>query len=859
MSHFTSSASAREADAVHFSAIFGEAPVAACLVDTEGRVVKANRAFAQSFVGEGSIEEVTLSALFKDFEEDAWRRSKARKGGEPKPEPAWTGETRAPTASTRYVDLYVMPLGHSDALACGYVVIGTSADARHALQASADDAQRSLEETEIYMRASTEASQVALWNICPETGKTWFSDLWYTILGYDPGSFEPSFEVFMDLMHPDDCAGTMAAFKDLVENRTDFYRSDFRLRDAAGRWRWIGATGAKMRKSILSDKQLVCGTQTDITWRKEGEAVLALAAQEALEHRARLDQLADNSPVGLFEFRLKPNGTVEFPYISEGVLDVLGVTREDVEADGSACFRNILPEYLEPLHEAIGLSQAELSPFRIRYRLAHPVRGTIWVQAISLPTRLEDGSTTWHGSIYDVTPEVEKESELQAARDQAIQMQKQMEDLALHDVLTGLPNRRYFDMRLQQQRERVTGSGHRGKLTLIRVDLDHFKHVNDNLGHDAGDAVLAHVAEILRTSIRHADFAARVGGDEFSIILGENGDCRMAREIVSKVQARLAKPFLYGNQICRFGASFGIATCDARKVEDGELHAFADAALYEAKQKGGNRVQVFTEALHRHIIENRRLAAELEVALERGEFEPVFQPQFCARDRQLVGLETLARWRHPQRGMLAPDDFMTVASQIRVVPLIDRMMLEKTRDVLARWREAGFVPPKISFNVSSGRLRDPEILHAARRIRSEGTVVAFELLESILVEDENDAFKFNLDALKDSGIQIEIDDFGSGHASIIGVMEAEPSVLKIDKRLSLNVAVSPQARELVAAIVRISKAFNILTTVEGVESAEQATILTDLGCDILQGFFYAKPLTEDEALEFARKVSVKHG
>jgi EAL domain-containing protein (putative c-di-GMP-specific phosphodiesterase class I) len=209
--------------------------------------------------------------------------------------------------------------------------------------------------------------------------------------------------------------------------------------------------------------------------------------------------------------------------------------------------------------------------------------------------------------------------------------------------------------------------------------------------------------------------------------------------------------------------------------------------------------------------------------------------------------------------MLVPDDFMEVASQIRVVPLIDQMMLEKTRDVLARWRAAGFVPPKISFNVSAGRLRDPEILHAARRIRSEGTVVAFELLESILVEEENDAFRFNLDALKDSGIEIEIDDFGSGHASIIGVMEAEPSVLKIDKRLSCNVAISPQARELVAAIVRISKAFNIRTTVEGVETAEQATILTDLGCDILQGFFYAKPLTEAEVLDFARKVAVAHG
>ncbi|MEM6886670.1 MAG: EAL domain-containing protein [Pseudomonadota bacterium] len=836
-----------------FDAVFGGASVCAALLVRNRKVLYANQSFVRATDWQANNPKLAdLEAIFQDFDYRAFDEACSNAEGKTSVERVLFCKTANASASKRLLQLYVVAWPPSGDAVGTMVLLGVDAEPASSLPDLPVGADRPPDMSDCRIRASTRASRISSWRICPDTGETWFSDLWYEHLGYDPSDVVSSPEAFFELIHPDDRTPTLKAYDDLLQGRSAYFQSDYRLRAADGTWCWISGAGAKLVATEATSRDWVYGTQTDITWRKAYDKDVAAEAKAAVEHRNRLDQLAENSPVGLFEFKKSPDGSIEFPYISQSVIETLGVSREEVDADGSSCFRHILPEYLEPLNEAIGLSQANLTPFRFKYRLAHPKRGIVWVQANSVPTRLEDRSTTWHGSLYDITPEVEREAALQEARDEALQMQKQMEELALHDVLTGLPNRRYFDMRLHQQRERALQGKGDGTITLIRVDLDHFKYVNDNLGHDAGDAVLVHVAQVLRDSIRNGDFVARLGGDEFSIILRTGGGTKVAQTIIRRMQQALREPFLYGEQVCRFGASFGIATCESRKAEASELHAFADAALYEAKSKGRNRVELFTDELHAHIMDNRRLTSEIEHAIERGEFEPVFQPQFCARNRVLYGLETLARWRHPERGLLGPDIFLDVAEQIRVVPLIDQIMMEKTCGILARWRDADFIPPKISFNVSSGRLRDPEVLNAARRILKEGTKVAFELMESTLVAQTNDEFRFTLDALKDSGILIEIDDFGSGHASIIGVMEVAPSMLKIDKRLSRNVVDFPQARELIAAIVRISAALGISTTVEGVETQPQASILTDLGCDVLQGFHYAKPLNETEMLEFIR-------
>lgn len=828
-----------------FGAIYADAPVAACLVDDHGSVLCRNDALDHA-VGGGDMSwhERHLSEVIEtepDFESAfAKVRERVLSGMDRAGVLRSRLANAAPSADT--VDLHFMRFGNPRAarkILLAHVVLRVSKRWRNAAGA--------LDEGPL-----AAAGGVTFWHHEPMTGETWCSDVLLEHLGYPSGLVDPSFETLRQLMHPADRASAERALQRVAALPHKGLTHDFRLRDAQGAWRWFAAAGAAVPPHMAKGTEFLAGTIIEVTMRKRAEARLVEAAQAAEVHRARLDQLARNAQVGLFEFQRLPDRAFHFAYVSDALLDLIGVGRAEIEADGSACFRNILPKYLEPMRTVFQRSRDDLVPYRFRFQLAHPDRGVIWLQINSHPSRLEDGTTTWHGSAYDVTPEVLREVELQAARDAALEMKARMEHLALHDVLTGLPNRRYFDQELKNRGEAAARPLDETNVTIIRVDLDFFKYVNDNLGHAAGDAVLGHVARILRAGVRDCDFVARVGGDEFSIILGAGGETSLARELIAEMQIALAQPFHFGGRICRVGASFGIATCDIGSIAAGEIHAFADAALYEAKQKGRNRVEAFTDRLHEQILENRQLTRDIEGALANGEFEPLFQPQICARTRRLVGLEVLARWQHPARGQLAPDQFLGVAEQIRVVPLIDRQILEKTRHILSDWRRKGFIPPKIGFNVSSGRLRDIEILQAARQIRDDGTTVAFELLESILVEDDTAEFRFNLDALKDCGIQIEIDDFGSGKASILAVMEAEPSAVKIDRRLTRNLAENPKARELLSAMVRISGALGIATTVEGVETQEQASILTDLGCDVLQGFLFSRPLDAVQMLSFAQ-------
>lgn len=593
--------------------------------------------------------------------------------------------------------------------------------------------------------------------------------------------------------------------------------------------------------------------QMDISSRKSVEAELAETAESAQEHRQRLSRLAENSPAALFEFRIDKEGTVTLPYMTAGVYELLGVPPDQVEGDGLTVFQNILSEDMERMGPAIEKSRTELSPFRLRYRVSKPETdsGFIWIQANSAPRREADGSTVWFGSIYDATPEVEREVMLAEAHDVAVAMQEEMSKLALHDGLTGLPNRRFLDQLLKERArgQKADGSG----AVLVRIDLDRFKYVNDTLGHPAGDAVLVHVAEILNNCIEKNDMPIRVGGDEFCILVGQGQTVSDAERLVAAIREKLRVPFLFEGKICRFGASFGIASSAQGDIENGDLMSFADVALYEAKTTGRGKLQVFSQRLHDRILDARKLAGEIEAAIENREFEPFFQPQVCAHTGQFYGLEVLARWRRTNKEVLSPDRFMPVAEQIRAVPLIDKIMMERTLHTLKRWHAKGFRPPKVAFNLSAGRLQEKSIVETSRLIQNLGIEVGFELLESILLEEGDGLVNFTLDLAREAGVLIEIDDFGTGHASILGVLQVKPDILKIDKRLTANVEEFEQSRDLVTAIIGIAKTLGIQTVAEGVETNLQAEVLSEIGCDILQGYLYAAPLDATNTLDWANR------
>jgi EAL domain-containing protein (putative c-di-GMP-specific phosphodiesterase class I) len=308
----------------------------------------------------------------------------------------------------------------------------------------------------------------------------------------------------------------------------------------------------------------------------------------------------------------------------------------------------------------------------------------------------------------------------------------------------------------------------------------------------------------------------------------------------------------YQGHFCRFGASIGIASRAGRDVDPQRLLIDADIALYRAKGRGKNRFEFFTEALQAETVNTKRLADEILLGIEQDQFFPYFQPLFDAQSMELVGVEALARWRHPQRGVLPPSDFLRVAEDLNVVTAIDRTILEQALGHFARWQEAGLAVPAVSVNVSFRRLHDQQLLRHLRDLKFTPGTLAFELLESIFLDELDDIVSWNIDQIREMGIDINIDDFGTGHASIISLLRLRPKRFKLDRAFLSDLTTSPAQRRLVRSIIDIGKSLGIKVVSEGVETSEQAAILRELGCDILQGFAFARPMSAADLEVFMR-------
>lgn len=455
------------------------------------------------------------------------------------------------------------------------------------------------------------------------------------------------------------------------------------------------------------------------------------------------------------------------------------------------------------------------------------------------------------GVNWDITQDIQRAQELLEARDLANrqnialeQARAEMEHRSNHDALTGLANRRYLD---QVTTAAMDGNGETsGRLALLHIDLDRFKQINDTLGHGAGDDVLKHVAQFL-TQIAPADsLVARIGGDEFAIFI-ENAEPDLElQKLADKLIGTARKPFVRANQTCRFGLSIGIATRDGPQDDCTRLFVDADIALYRAKNKGRGRCCFFTADLRTALIKKQQCADDILAGLDRAEFCCVYQPQFCAKTLQISGLEVLVRWQHPKRGLLTPIEFLDTAEELGVVNRLDQIVLERALADVAIWQNQGLIVPRISVNVSARRLRDPALPAWISHLGERAKNISFELLESIFLDDSDALLSKNLQAIRDLGISIEVDDFGTGHASVVGLLNLRPDRLKIDRQLIRPILESERQRLLVKSIVEIGKVQGIGVVAEGVETAAHIDVLRDLGCDFLQGYGLCRPVPAAE-------------
>ncbi|MBB3917538.1 diguanylate cyclase (GGDEF)-like protein [Rhizobium fabae] len=453
-----------------------------------------------------------------------------------------------------------------------------------------------------------------------------------------------------------------------------------------------------------------------------------------------------------------------------------------------------------------------------------------------------EGLPSFIGAEWDVTADVQLNAELArqkvVAEARALALEEsnaRIEHVADHDYLTGLPNRRLLDKRLAEL------PSDRGITTLavLHLDLDQFKQINDSHGHAAGDAVLKAAALRITAAIPGNGLVARVGGDEFVIVLVNFTDLAELKLITEDLQRRLRKKIRFGEEMLQSGASIGVSWSGDRRARN--LLAESDLALYQAKKLGRNRVEFFTRQLQEDLRAKRRLAEELKHGLERGEIVPYYQVQLDARTRQIIGFEALARWKHPEKGVLAPGIFLKIADEHGLSADIDAAILKSVLQDRLFWLLRGVTVPRIAVNISASRLADPALLGKLRKLDIPPGVIAFELVETIFLDDSDEKLLDHIGDIKQMGIDIEIDDFGSGHASLIGLVKLRPKRLKIDRQLVTEVVSSAEQRRVVGSIVEIAKALDVEVIAEGVETEAHAVVLAQLGCDGLQGYAFGYP------------------
>jgi len=419
--------------------------------------------------------------------------------------------------------------------------------------------------------------------------------------------------------------------------------------------------------------------------------------------------------------------------------------------------------------------------------------------------------------------------------------------LAQHDSLTGLPNRILFHDRVSVAIEQAQREG-RG-LAVLMVDLDQFKHVNDSLGHHVGDRLLEQVSDRLAACVRGSDSVARLGGDEFVLCLAALKHRDDATFVARKVLSELGKPFFVSERRFHLGASIGISVYPENGEDVHELLRAADTAMYAVKDSGRGDFRYFTEQLNAAAHERMTLLSQLQQAIRENEFTLHYQPQFRLSDGRLVGAEALLRWQHPERGLLAPGEFLSVLEEHGLIVEVGSWVLQAVCAQNAEWQSAGLPPISASVNVAAEQFHRSDLVTQVRRALEQSGLEArwlmLEFTESVLLRDSESTLAA-MEELRKMGVELSLDDFGTGYSSLSYLHRFPVNQLKIDRSFVQNAATQSGSRSIVASIVQLASSLGLHTVAEGLELKEQVDFMQSLNCTEGQGFLLGRPMPAAE-------------
>ena len=633
------------------------------------------------------------------------------------------------------------------------------------------------------------------------------------LLGFSPEEFATV--PFSAFTHPDDIQTNLDLFAQLVNGELERFEMEKRFIRKDGEILWADLTVSLVRDAD-GNPDYAIGTTQDITERKRLERELGSA-----EELYRL--LVERVPAVVYS--AEPGGAGQWHYVSPQIEIMLGYSSQEWMADPGLWLARVHPDdQAEALIQEENLidSRTQDKVYTGTYRMIRRDGGTVWVRDDAMML-VDQGRAIWHGVLVDVTSEK--------------LLEERLEHQAFHDSLTGLPNRRYFRDRVSD----ALGRDHHDQVAVMFIDLDNFKMVNDSFGHASGDEVIVAVAERLQRCARSGDTAARIGGDEFALLV-ENATPEQVAALADRVTDALrATPVEFGGRTLIIGATVGIAVASPGETTESLLRN-ADVAMYEGKLQGRNRHVLYEPMMHARVVSRFRLEAALPTAIADGAMTLAYQPIVDLGTGVVVGHEALARWLDQDLGEVPPAQFIPVAEETGLIHELGHWAIDRACRDLLLWRTARGVEAYVSVNVSPLQLENVAFASTVVRIlRDLGlppSALMLEVTEGLLLVEQG---RQSLRELRSHGVRVAIDDFGTGYSSLGYLRQVPVDVVKIDETFLHPLEDSSADSAFLRAIIRLAETLNLGSIGLGIETPGQLADLQAAGCGCGQGDFLAPP------------------
>ncbi|MFZ6749175.1 sensor domain-containing protein [Undibacterium sp. Ren11W] len=671
-----------------------------------------------------------------------------------------------------------------------------------------------------------ESAGDGVWDWYPKTGVEIFSKRLKEIYGYEEDEIADLSTELDRRTHPDDIEQMRRDRQAHFDGNTPIYTNEHRVQCKDGLWKWILTRGTVIERDDEGKPVRVVGTHTDISVRKHAEAALS-------QSEGRLRMALAASQQGLFDSNLQTGVTI----VNAEYATMLGFDHANFHESNEAWLSRLHPEDKDTALLAYhNYLNGKTSEYRVEFRQRKQNGEWIWILSVGAIVEYDEKNLPLRmlGTHLDITER--KKSEALIWRQANI------------DALTGLPNRRMFNDRLEHDLQKSRRSGL--PLAVFFIDLDHFKEVNDTLGHAIGDALLVEAAHRLQACVRASDTVARLGGDEFTVSLPDQHDPEHVEAIAQNIIARMAEPFHLGNEEIFLSASIGITVYpnDAQSLEN--LLKHADQAMYAAKESGRNRFSYFTSQLQTAALARMRLTSELRSAITEKQLEVHFQAIVNLASGTIDKAEALIRWPHPQLGMISPVEFIPIAESSGLIAQIGDFVFQQSLHWVKRWRTQYRGQFQISINQSPLEFQADaaRYLGWVEQLQQQGLpgqAIFIEITEGLLL-DASTKISQKLWQLRDAGIQVALDDFGTGYSSLSYLKKFDIDYLKIDQSFVRNLSSDDSDLALSEAIIVMAHKLGLKVVAEGVETSAQSEILRAAGCDFAQGYLFAKPMPAEQ-------------